>query len=147
MINVIIHISDSGWGNAVTIDSWHRQRGMKMIGYHFVILNGQVSPKRHISWLDGKVETGRPLDLDNVISPDEVGAHALGYNQNSIGICLIGLPGNATHSQMSSLQTLIKLIKDRIPDIDILQHSDVDPVNRPYCASLTKIQMQTLKSL
>jgi len=36
---VIIHCSDSSFGNAVLIDKWHRQRGFDNIGYHFVILN------------------------------------------------------------------------------------------------------------
>lgn len=145
MINVVIHISDSGWGNAVEIDSWHRQKGWAKIGYHFVILNGQISPNRHIAFFDGVIETGRPCDLDNVISPDEVGAHTLGYNQNSIGICLIGLPGRVTDAQMRSLKCLIQLIKTKIQDVQIFQHSDLDPVNRPYCASLTKAQMEVLK--
>jgi N-acetylmuramoyl-L-alanine amidase len=145
MINVVIHISDSGWGNAVAIDSWHRQKGWSMIGYHFVILNGQIAPRRHISYFDGQVETGRPCDLDNVISPDEVGAHTLGYNQNSIGICLIALPGRITDAQLRSLKSIIQLIKTKIPEVQIYQHSDLDPVNRPYCASLTKSQMEVLK--
>jgi hypothetical protein len=146
-MNVIIHCSDSGWGNAVTIDSWHRQRGMLMIGYHFVILNGQISPKRHNSYFDGRIETGRPCDMDNLIGPDEVGAHALGYNDKSIGICLIGLPGQFTGSQMRSLIDLLHNIKDKIGDINVLQHSDVDPINRPYCANITKAQMTILKSI
>lgn len=147
MINVVIHISDSGWGNAVAIDSWHRAKGWQCIGYHFVILNGQISPKRHISYFDGQVETGRPCDLDNVISPDEVGAHTLGYNQNSIGICLIGLPGKITDAQMRSLKLILQLIKTKIPNVQVYQHSDLDPVNRPYCASIPKAQMEILKNI
>lgn len=61
---------------AKEINIWHRQRGFYnpatglSIGYHFVIRR------------DGTVETGRPID--------QPGAHAKGYNANSIGICLIG---------------------------------------------------------
>jgi N-acetylmuramoyl-L-alanine amidase len=56
--------------DARTIDRWHRQKGWLMIGYHWVI-------KR-----DGSVEQGR--------LPDQPGAHAEGFNDKSIGICLIG---------------------------------------------------------
>lgn len=52
------------------IDLWHRQRGWKGIGYHFVIRR------------DGRIEKGRPIG--------EVGAHASGHNTGSIGVCLVG---------------------------------------------------------
>lgn len=69
---------------AQVIDEWHVARGFKRsddwrkrqnpglaaIGYHFVIGRS------------GVVFTGRHLD--------EIGAHAKGYNQRSIGICLVG---------------------------------------------------------
>lgn len=69
---------------AMVIDQWHAERGfkraeewrqrqnydLKAIGYHYVIDRA------------GYVETGRHLD--------EIGAHAKGYNQKSIGICLVG---------------------------------------------------------
>lgn len=68
----------------VVIDEWHRQRGferthpdskfwnpkLRSIGYHFVLS------------CNGAVYTGRSLD--------EPGAHAQGFNANSIGICLTG---------------------------------------------------------
>ena len=69
---------------AQVIDDWHVERGfkrsdefrrrqnpgLKAIGYHYVIDRA------------GLVLTGR--------HQDEVGAHAKGYNQKSIGICLVG---------------------------------------------------------
>lgn len=55
---------------AATIDKWHRDKGWQCIGYHYVID------------LDGTIESGRPLS-------DE-GAHTIGHNKNSIGICYIG---------------------------------------------------------
>ena len=53
-------------------DEWRRRQnaGLKAIGYHYVIDRA------------GLVLTGRHLD--------EIGAHAKGYNQKSVGICLVG---------------------------------------------------------
>ena len=56
--------------NANDIDRWHKQKGWKGIGYHYVIL------------LDGTVEQGRELEA--------VGAHCSGHNAHSVGICYIG---------------------------------------------------------
>ena len=50
---IIIHCSATREGKAYTvadIDRWHRDRGMKGIGYHFVV------------YLDGTVHSGRPLE-------------------------------------------------------------------------------------
>ena len=45
---IIIHCSDSRWGNAWHIDTWHRDRGFQWpggaIGYHWVVCNGRISP-------------------------------------------------------------------------------------------------------
>lgn len=70
---IIIHCSATPEGknfHASDIDRWHKAQGWKCIGYHFVID------------LDGTVEPGRPVQ--------EIGAHTVGHNTNSIGICYIG---------------------------------------------------------
>lgn len=80
---IIIHCSDSEWGDVEVIDEWHKERGWSGIGYHFVILNGIVEyggPYRPD--LDGKLEIGRSIE--------KTGAHCLGHNDRSIGVCLIG---------------------------------------------------------
>lgn len=90
---------------AQIIDAWHAKRGFRRsalsrqrcnptlgaIGYHFVID------------LDGAVFTGRHLD--------EVGAHALGHNLASVGICLIGgrePDARYTPAQWASLGELVR---------------------------------------
>ena len=55
---------------AADIDRWHRQRGWRKIGYHYVIRR------------NGEVETGRDMDA--------VGAHCKGMNDKSVSICLVG---------------------------------------------------------
>ncbi len=80
---IIIHCSDSEFGDLDLIDKWHKERGWSKCGYHCVITNGIIQPgKSYNSDLDGLVQEGRPLD--------QIGAHCKGYNKDSIGICLIG---------------------------------------------------------
>ncbi len=70
---IIIHCSDTPEGRndkAADIRSWHKARGFRDIGYHYVID------------LDGTVEKGRPLT--------QSGAHCADHNAHSIGICYIG---------------------------------------------------------
>lgn len=77
---IILHHSDSSRFKTTraNIDAWHRHFGWECIGYHYVITG------------DGKCETGRSLM--------QKGAHTIGANYDSIGICLTGdfMPGNDT---------------------------------------------------
>ena len=84
--------------NWKTIDQMHRQKGWIAIGYHYVIRT------------DGTIEEGRPTDT--------IGAHAQGFNDVSVGICLIGgvdSKGNAvdnfTKAQKDSLLKLCDWLK------------------------------------
>lgn len=52
------------------IQRWHLDRGWATVGYHFV-----VAPS-------GRVFRGRPVD--------RLGAHVLGHNAGTVGICLMG---------------------------------------------------------
>lgn len=70
---IIIHCSATPEGKeffAKDIDRWHRERGFRCIGYHYVID------------LNGRIEKGRDIS--------QMGAHCLGQNASSIGICYIG---------------------------------------------------------
>jgi len=96
---IIIHCSDSKWGCAEEIDSWHVDRGFDCIGYHFVILNGYLHNSRVFNpTFDGGLETGRDINT--------VGAHCKGHNDTSIGIVLIGVDV-FTPKQMHTLQVLV----------------------------------------
>ena len=85
---IIIHCSNSEWGNVVEIDRWHKKRGWDGVGYHAIILNGYPEFKDftkkdgYMPRRDGAIEHGREFET--------IGAHCLGHNQTSIGICLIG---------------------------------------------------------
>lgn len=92
---IIVHCSDSGFGDFELIDLWHKDRGWDMCGYHEIILNGYLKDsKTYIEDYDGELEEGRPLD--------KVGAHCKGHNARSIGICLIGID-EFTPAQLDTL--------------------------------------------
>lgn len=116
---IIVHCSDSERGNAREIDKWHKKRGWKGIGYHFVILNGCL-PDRVLEQLDGSIECGRPVSA--------VGAHAKGHNLHSIGICVIG----KRHFTVEQLRTLIALVASLKqmcgPDVKVLGHCELPGV-------------------
>lgn len=111
---IIVHCSATPKGKEVTveeIDKWHKERGFKSIGYHYVI------------YLDGSVHEGRPLH--------EIGAHCKGYNSKSIGICYIGgldLNGKPkdtrTVAQKAALYNLLKELKAKCHTATIHGHNE-----------------------
>lgn len=102
---IIIHCSATPEGKDYTvadIDRWHKARGFKMIGYHYVI------------YRDGSIHTGRPLEM--------VGAHCTGHNTHSIGICYIGgiapngrAKDTRTPAQKEALRKLIYDLRHQPP--------------------------------
>jgi N-acetylmuramoyl-L-alanine amidase len=108
---IVIHCSDSNFGDSNLISKWHEERGFKTIGYHYVICNGILLPNgKYEKDLDGKLEEGRPLDMP--------GAHTLGYNRNSIGVCLIGRT-TFTLNQLKCLLSLIVMLRSTFPEIAV----------------------------
>jgi N-acetyl-anhydromuramyl-L-alanine amidase AmpD len=99
------------------IAQWHRAQGWMDIGYHFVIKT------------DGTVEVGRDVDV--------IGSHVKGYNNTSIGICLVGginaegkSENNFTKAQFESLRNLIVELKLSYPDAKVLGHRDFAGVHK-----------------
>ncbi|REK56652.1 MAG: hypothetical protein DWQ49_09790 [Bacteroidetes bacterium] len=101
---------------AAEIDTWHRSppRKWSKIGYHGVI-------RRNGVW-----ENGRPLN--------EIGAHAYGFNLNSIGICLIGgldYDGKPapiySENQMYTLAQMMMAFDKLFPGIRWVGHRDLSP--------------------
>ena len=104
---IIIHCSATKEGYDYTvedIDRWHKARGFKSIGYHYVI------------YRDGTIVEGRPLNKQ--------GAHTTGHNKDTIGICYIGgldYEGNPmdtrTISQENAMINLVKELLSKYPSI------------------------------
>ena len=67
---VIFHHSLSNFGDVDIIRKCHNERGFEGIGYHFVVP------------VEGRFQHGRNIRM--------IGAHALGKNSDSIGVCIVG---------------------------------------------------------
>lgn len=111
---IIIHCSatpENRYFSAADIKRWHLQRGFITIGYHKVVL------------LDGTVEDGRPIE--------HAGAHCLGHNADSIGICYIGgldadgkkPKDTRTTAQKKALRLLINDLRHRFGSIPVYGHN------------------------
>ena len=133
--HVIMHCSDSTWGNARIVDQWHKERGFSMIGYHWVILNPfetyrELKDGHGNTANDGRIEQGRPEEA--------LGAHCLGYNASSIGICLIGTNGQFTSAQMATARKLVMSVCRRygIPVKNVLGHCETPQNGGKTCPTL-----------
>ncbi len=120
---VFIHCADTPANmdiGAAEIEQWHIARKFVAIGYAIVIRR------------DGTFEKGRDLDGDGDVF-DEVGAHALGHNQHSVGICLVGGKGgfNFTAKQMKALEFLVQEIRQQYPGIKVRGHNEVSEKECP----------------
>ena len=117
---IAIHCSATGpkqdFG-AADIDKWHRAKGWKCIGYHYVIRR------------NGTVEEGR--------EEATIGAHVENWNSVSVGVCLVGgvdandhtkAVNNFTPEQFASLKQLLVDLKIRYPSAIIQGHRDFPKV-------------------
>ena len=112
---IIVHCSATPEGRDFTIADitrWHKARGFRTIGYHFVV------------YRDGSVHAGRPLE--------QAGAHCLKHNKHSIGVCYIGgcatdgrTPKDTrTPEQKEALVKLLTELHNRFPHAVIHGHRD-----------------------
>lgn len=122
---IVIHCSATRAGQdirASDLDKWHKERGYKEIGYHFVVD------------LDGTVEIGRALPKDGAHC-NTSGTSGVNYNKHSIGICYVGgLDENGdaadtrTPEQKQALSELVYELMDKYPGIvEVIGHRDASP--------------------
>ena len=123
---IIVHCSASTSGSEEEIKKWHKAKGWKNTGYHFVINNGQIKPDLYYDFMNGVCEIGRPIT--------EAGAHCLGYNSNSIGICIIG-NGEYTQEQFDTMYMVISELmrKHNIPVENVLGHYETPQSGGKTC--------------
>lgn len=111
---IIIHCTATKEGRRTSIEEieqWHKEKGFKSIGYHYVI------------YLNGRVKNGRPVS--------EIGSHCKGYNKNSIGICYVGgldkegkPKDTRTDEQKESLLVLLDILKKEFPNAEVCGHNE-----------------------
>lgn len=112
---IILHCSATPRGRDVSADdirAWHLQRGFSDIGYHYIVL------------LDGSVAEGRP--------EEKAGAHCLGHNAHSIGICYVGgldsdgiTPADTrTPAQTAALRRLVAGMMKKYPGASLHGHRE-----------------------
>lgn len=109
---LIVHCSATRCDRNFSIEALrqsHLSRGFANIGYHFYIMR------------DGEVHVCRPVH--------QIGAHAAGWNDKSIGICYEGgldekgCPADTrTYAQKCSLLDLLRQLKSEYPLARILGH-------------------------
>ena len=116
---IVIHCSavrPNQTSSAKDIDKWHKDRGFKCIGYHYVIRR------------DGTIELGRP--------EWQVGAHChvkgQNHNLHSIGVCyeggldIRGQPADTrTAEQKQTMRRLLEDLHERYPRAMIVGHRDL----------------------
>jgi hypothetical protein len=102
---IIVHHSASNGKTTAPedIQKWHLARGMKNIGYHYLVD------------YDGILSQGR--------DEEQIGAHCKGKNINSLGICVIGNfeTDFPSKKQAEILRRLLTDLKKRPPLKDILK--------------------------
>jgi N-acetylmuramoyl-L-alanine amidase len=121
---IFIHTADSASRNidAAAIDEWHKQRGWKGCGYHYVIVND-----RHRRLKDGTVQSADNAPCRPVY---QVGAGVEGANAHSIHICMVG-DGDTTGwtaAQREALTALcLRLMADYgLQPATVLGHNEVN---------------------
>jgi len=118
--HIVIHCSATREGQSFTADdirSWHKAKGWKDIGYHFVIR------------LDGTVERGR--------DEDQPGAHVENHNSTTIGVCYVGgldawgkPTDTRTTAQKEAMQRLVELLVKKYPTAQVVGHRDFPGVKK-----------------
>ena len=110
---VILHHAEAFSATVWDINDWHLNNGWTGIGYHYYIRK------------DGSVYRGRPEWA--------LGAHAVGHNDRSIGICCEGAYMTETMpaAQLASLKALLRDIMGRYGKLTLLRHKDVNSTDCP----------------
>ena len=110
---VILHHAEASSATVWDINAWHLDNGWVGIGYHYYIRK------------DGSIYRGRPEWA--------VGAHAVGHNDRSIGICCEGAYMTETMpaAQLASLKALLRDIMGRYGTLALKRHRDVNSTSCP----------------
>lgn len=104
---IVLH-HRAGFGDSLSIHKDHLSKGWSGIGYHFYVRK------------DGTVYRGRPIAT--------VGAHCIGYNNKSIGVCFEGnweTDSNMPSRQIRTGKALVTYLLKLYPKAKVLKHCDL----------------------
>jgi N-acetylmuramoyl-L-alanine amidase len=110
---LILHHAEASICTIEDIHKWHLNNGWCGVGYHFFVRK------------DGSIYRGRP---ENVI-----GAHCLGYNTNSLGVCAEGAYMTETmpEAQKQAIIELGKYLCSKYGIQNIKGHKELNPTDCP----------------
>lgn len=124
---IVIHHSATPGGKPDALDALAREQGLKELGYHFVIGNGN-------GMADGELFVGRRW-RDQVPGAHVGGKDGDWYNQRSIGLCVVGDgdKGRLSEAQEERLAELTASLCRRlgISPSRVYLHSDLAPTTSP----------------
>lgn len=110
---IILHCTGTEYNQIVTLADvrrWHKARGWRDIGYHYLIQQ------------DGRIDAGRDVKLQ--------GAHCKGHNVGTIGIAYVGGLVNGqpvdtrTHNQKKAIIMLFRQLNAMFEITGISGHRD-----------------------
>lgn len=103
---IVLHHAAAFKCTVEDIHAWHLANGWAGIGYHFFVRK------------DGTVYSGRPIDT--------VGAHAVGMNDKSVGICFEGNFEKETmpEAQKKAGAELVAYVHSIYPGVKVSKHRD-----------------------
>lgn len=111
---IILHCTATPEGrdvDAADITRWHKKRGWRNNGYHYVVK------------LDGTIEEGRSVQM--------VGAHTIGHNVGSIGVVYVGgcdkdmnPKDTRTPEQDTALTNLLSALLEMYPIATLHGHNE-----------------------
>lgn len=111
---IVVHCSDSPDHVDIgvkEIDQWHKMKGWRLIGYHCVIRK------------DGSREEGR--------GHNDIGAHAYGYNVDSLGIVWVGRHDCNEKQHKSLISEIVEwMLAYDIPLKNVLGHNELPNVKK-----------------
>jgi N-acetylmuramoyl-L-alanine amidase len=127
---IIVHDTDSPGGSTVVVRKLHTDpiadggRGWHDIGYNYVVENGWPGwggGAGYDAQKDGLVVAGRP--------EDQWGAHCQGYNERSIGVCIVGPRKDGEPYSARQMKAAIDLVNRlrfqyQIPVYRVLGHRE-----------------------
>lgn len=111
---IVLHHAAAAVCTAAQVDKWHKENGWSGIGYHFFVRK------------DGSIYRGRPLN--------SVGAHSLGMNTRSVGVCAEGNYDKELFmpkEQKTALKELCSYLKELYPNARAVGHRELNATGCP----------------